>query len=312
MWHRFSTALVALVLVVTACSGESATTQPTDPPRDGFPVTVETPTGAVTIAAPPKRIVSLSPTSTEVLFAIGAGDQVVAVDSLSNYPQAAPTTELSAFTPSVEAISEYLPDLVFISFDPGGVVDGLSALDIAVIVHPTAVSLADAYDQWMQTGAATGHLAEAEAVVAATKDAIDEIATEVADAGAGSSYFYEIDDLLYTTTSSSFIGQVIAVTGMTNIADGAPDPDGYGFPQLSAEFIVEANPTLILLADAMCCGQSLETVSERPGWGSMDAVVHGRVVTLDDDIASRWSPRIVTLLEAVADTVRATAAGEDS
>lgn len=320
MFRRTTLLTMALALVVAACSSndaaETTTTSPaqvttssspssttTEAMDDGFPVTIEAGNGPVTIEARPERIVSISPTSTEVLFAIGAGEQVVAVDSLSNYPPEAPTTELSPWTPSIEAIAEYNPDLVFISFDPGDVIAGLETLGIPVILHGTASSLDDAYTQWEQTGAATGHIAEAVNVVSDTESGLLDAAESIANEAQGMTYYYELEELLYTATSASFIGQVIAPTGLVNIADKAPDPDGFGFPQLSQEYIVESDPTLILLADTICCGQNLETVAARPGWSSMSAVTKGGVVELNDDIASRWSPRIVELLDAIVETV---------
>lgn len=281
----------------------SDTTTTTEAPDDGFPVTISTPAGDVTIDEKPERVVSLSPTSTEVLFAIGAGDQVVAVDSLSNYPEDAPMTDLSAFTPNVEAIADFDPDLVFISFDPGDVVAGLEAIGIPTIVHGTAVSIDDAYAQWEQTGAATGHIAEAAVVVAETQTDLDEIIGGIPEGAEGLTYYYELDDTYFTATSGSFIGQLVGMSGLTNIADEAPDPDGFGFPQLSAEYIIDANPDLILLADTLCCGQSAETVAARDGWSTITAVTGGGVVEMNDDIASRWSPRIVELMDAVADAI---------
>ncbi|MCB1246515.1 MAG: ABC transporter substrate-binding protein [Acidimicrobiia bacterium] len=303
-----SIALVSLVLAGCATSGvDDATTSTTEPlpvtttttVASAFPVTVVTDNGAVTIEERPERIVSISPTSTEVLFAIGAGDQVVAVDSLSNYPQDAPTTELSAFTPSVEAIAAYDPDLVFISYDPVDLVGGLGALGIPVIVHGTAFSLDVAYAQWEQTGVATGHTAEAAQLVAETTTALEAAYAAVPTSADGLTYYYEVDNTYFTATSTSFIGQLVAPTGLVNIADEAPDPDGFGYPQLSAEYIVGANPDLILLADTVYAGENADSVAGRPGWDTIAAVTGGGVVELNDDIASRWGPRLVELVEAV-------------
>jgi iron complex transport system substrate-binding protein len=249
------------------------------------------------------RIVSLSPTSTEVLFAIGAGDQVVAVDSLSNFPAEAPVTELSSFTPNVEAIAAYDPDVVFISYDPGDLVAGLEAIGIPVIVHGTAFTLDAAYGQWEQTGAVTGHVADAAMLVAETETDLAAATDSVGDAGEGVTYYYEIDNTFYTTTSASFIGQLLAPLGVVNIADDAEDPGGFGYPQLSPEFIVDSDPALILLADTKCCGESAVTIAARPGWDTMTAISTGSVVELDDDIASRWGPRVVELVEAVAKAI---------
>ncbi len=269
---------------------------------DGFPVTIEAPNGLVTIEARPERIVSISPTATEVLFAVGAGDQVVAVDDQSNYPQEVPVTNLSGFTPNIEAIVAYDPDLVILSFDPGDIVDGLEAVGIPVILHPAAVTVEDAYTQWEQVGAATGNLAEAVALVASTSTSIDESLAALPDGVEELSFYHELDPTFYSATSSTFIGSLYARTGMMNIAD-ASDPDGYGFPQLTSEYIVDADPAIIFLADTKCCGQDDVSVSERPGWNTMRAVTEGTIVELDDDVASRWGPRIADFMHSVVVSV---------
>jgi iron complex transport system substrate-binding protein len=103
-------------------------------------------------------------------------------------------------------------------------------------------------------------------------------------------------------TSSTFIGQVYALLGMENIADPA-DPEGTGYPQLSAEYIVAQDPDMVFLADADF-GESAESLAARPGWEGMSALESGAVVELDADIASRWGPRIVDFLRTVADAVQ--------
>jgi iron complex transport system substrate-binding protein len=298
-----STTAAPASLSTTTTKAPITTTTTTTVVDDGFPVTIDTVNGAVTIDERPERIVSISPTATEILFAVGAGDQVVAVDSLSNYPVAAPVTELSAWAPSIESIATFDPDLVFLSFDPGDVVAGLEAIGIDVIVHPTALTLEDAYLQWEQTGTVTGHGEQAAELVTMTQYRMDASIGRIPDGAAVATYYYELDDTFYTTTSGSFIGNVISMTGMENIADEAPDPDGFGFPQLAEEYILDADPELILLADTKCCGQSAGTVAQRPGWDTLSAVANGGVVELDDDVASRWSPRIAELLDAIVDAL---------
>jgi len=283
-------------ITTTSLTGTTSTIAALD---KGFPVAIEAPNGVVTIDSRPDRVVSISPTSTEVLFAIGAGDQVVAVDSMSNFPAGVPVTDLSAFTPSVEAIATYEPDLVFLSFDPGDIVAGLEAIGIPVILHGTAATVDEAYIQWEQTGAATGHLAEAVAVVSDTTEDMNSAVEALPDVSGDVTYYYELDPTFYSVTSASFIGELLEPIGMANIAD-AGDPDGFGYPQLSAEYIIDSNPTLILLADTICCGATAEAVGQRPGWGTLTAVISGSVVELDDDIASRWGPRIADLFEDVA------------
>jgi iron complex transport system substrate-binding protein len=245
-----------------------------------------------------KRIVSMSPTATEMLFAIGAGPQVVAVDSNSNYPKEAPKTDLSAYQPNLEAIAGYKPDLVVYSDDPGELGAGLAKLGIPAMKQPAAKGLDDTYVQLDQLGRATGHPAEAAKVTATMKA---EIAKIVA-AGRPErplTYYHELDKNLYSATSKTFIGQLYSLLGMDNIADAA-DKDKSGYPQLSAEYLVKADPDLIFLADTKCCGQSAKTVAARDGWDQITAVKSGGVVELDDDVASRWGPRVVDFLKAIS------------
>jgi iron complex transport system substrate-binding protein len=247
---------------------------------------------------PARRIVSMSPTATEMLFAIGAGGQVVAVDSNSNYPKEAPRTDLSAYQPNIEAIAGYKPDLVVYSDDPGELAAGLGKLGIPTLKQPAATSLDDTYSQIDQLGRATGHAAEAAGLVATMRA---EIAKIVA-AGRPErhlTYYHELDKNLYTATSKTFIGQLYSLLGLENIADAA-DKQNSGYPQLSAEYVVKADPDLIFLADTKCCGQSARTVAARDGWDQITAVKAGGVVELDDDVASRWGPRVVDFLKTIS------------
>jgi iron complex transport system substrate-binding protein len=262
-------------------------------------VTVEAANGSVDIPRRPERIVSLSPTGTEMLFAVGAGEQVVAVDDNSTYPAEAPVTDLSGFEPNVEAVAGYDPDLVVLSDDVGDIVASLEALDIPVLHHPAAADLNDTYRQMIALGQATGHPEGASEVMLAMRSRVAELAAGAPRFDRSPTYYHELDDTFFTATSTTFIGGIYELLGLENIADRA-DPEGTGYPQLSAEYIVQADPELIFLADTVCCGQSAETVAERPGWSRITAVRIDGVVPLNDDIASRWGPRIVDFLETVS------------
>jgi iron complex transport system substrate-binding protein len=256
------------------------------------------PSAAAGPAAIPKRIVSLSPTATESLFAIGAGKQVIAVDDQSNYPKRAPRTKLSGFTPNVEAIAEYRPDLVVIAFDPGGLKASLERLHVRVLFQDAATTLAGAYGQIRQLGTITGHRKQADALVSRMKARIKKLVAHAHKRGAGLTYYHELTPDLYSATSKTFVGRVYALFGLRNIADAA-DKTGSGYPQLSAEYVVSSAPNLIILADSICCGQNPRTVASRPGWGRIPAVRNGLILRIDDSIASRWGPRIVNLVRAV-------------
>lgn len=252
-------------------------------------------------AKTPKRIISLSPTATESLFAIGAGAQVVAVDDQSDYPKRAPRTKLSGYTPNVEAIAAYRPDLVVLSGDPGGVVAGLRRLGIRVVLQPAPKTLTGAYAQIRQLGTVTGHVKQANAVVTRMKKTIARV---VASAPRRNfSVYHELSPDFYSATSSTFIGRIYKLFGLRNIADAA-DTTSSGYPKLSAEYIIAANPTLIVLADIRCCGQNRAAVERRPGWGTMTAVRTRAIVGVDDSLASRWGPRVVDFVRAIGSALR--------
>ncbi|HEX2403324.1 MAG TPA: ABC transporter substrate-binding protein, partial [Acidimicrobiia bacterium] len=283
-------------------------TNPSSTGAATFPITIQTLTGPVAIAEQPSSIVSLSPTATEMLFAVGAGDQVVAVDDQSDFPEGVPTTDLSGFEPNIEAIAAYEPDLVVVSDDINDVVAALAAIDIPVLHNPAAATLDDTYAQIELLGQATGHPDESSDLVASMREEIDELASAVPDTPEAHTYYHELDGSFFTVTSSTFIGQLYGLAGLVNIADEAEGADT-GYPQLSAEYIIEADPDLIFLADTKCCGESLESVAARPGWDLLTAVTNGDVVELDDDIASRWGPRVVDHLAIIVEQVQGLAEG---
>lgn len=271
-----------------------------------FPATAD----GLTLAARPSRIVSLSPTATDMLFAIGAGAQVVAVDKNSDYfgtpaPAATPPADLDSYTPSAEAISAKQPDLVVISDDTNKIKEQLTALKIPVYVAPAAVTIEDTYHQETALGALTGHVNGASTVVSNEKQQISVDIGKLPTRTKQLTYYYELDQTYYSVTSKTFIGSLFGLAHMINIADPS-DLSGkaFGYPQLSAEIIIKANPDLIFLADTQCCKQSADTVKARAGWSTLSAVTNNRVIGIPDDVASQWGTRVPDLLQAVvsADT----------
>jgi len=311
-------ALIALVagfsLLAAACGSDGDSgSAPADSASvdDGTEATspATTPATEVTpdssgVNSTPERIVSLSPTHTEILFAIGAGDRLVAVDEFSDYPAEALElpNELSGFEPNVEAIAAYDPDLVIIGGDFTGLGDQLDAIGIAWWDGPAAATLDDTYTQIEQLGAATGQVAEAAELVAQMQSDIDAIVAETVVPDEPLSLYHELDPTHFSADSTTFIGELYSLLGLQNIADQAEGDSG-GFPQLNAEFIVSADPDLIFLADTKCCAETADTVAARDGWGGIAAVVNGNVIEMDDDIASRWGPRVVEYLAAVSAAV---------
>ena len=295
------TAAAVLVGACAACGGSQATSSTATPAAGGsFPATVPAANGTVHIASRPTAIISLSPTSTEMLYAIGAGSQVKAVDNDSDYPRQAPMTKLSGFQPNVEAIVAYKPDLVVVDANTSGLVNRLAAFKIPVLVMPAAAKVSDVYAQFDELGMATGHLAQAEQENTKIRGQLKQIAAAAPHHSAPLTYYYELDQTYYSVTSATFVGQLLHLLGMKSIADTATGAAAAGgYPQLSSEFIIKANPDYIILADTLCCHQSAATVAKRPGWPGLTAVKDGHIIALNDDIASRWGPRITNLLRTV-------------
>ena len=304
-WSALSL-LLALSLALSACGddGSAADGPPAADSSDAaFPVSVLSgPVDGgkeITVEAEPQSIVSLSPTATEMLWAIGADEQVVAVDDQSDYPEDVPTTELSGFKPNVEAILGYEPDLVVSSGDTGDLVSGLAAAKVPVLLLPSATDLEESYSQVERLGAATGHIADAAAVVGEMQTGIE---AALAEAGtADLTYFHELGPDLYTVTGNTFIGEVYSLFGMTSIADAAGEGDDY--PQLSSEYVVSEDPDFVFLADNECCEITAADVRARPGWQQMSAVRDDRIHVVNEDITSRWGPRVVEFVELIGEIV---------
>ena len=290
-----------------------AASSPATAAGSAFPVTLTAANGPVTIKAKPARIVSLAPTATEDLYAVGAGPQVVAVDQNSDYPASAPVTKLSGLTPNLEAIAKYQPDLVISYQNANGLVSGLTKLGIPVLIEPSAATLSGAYAQIDQIGQATGHLAQAQRTVTSMKAQIAATVRQAGSSHPGLTYYWELTaSPYYSVTSSTFIGQIVGLFGLKNIANAADKASDGGYPQLSEEYIVKAQPQIIFLADNQAAdgGQTPAVVAKRPGWSAIPAVKHDEVVGLNDDIASRWGPRLPLLVAEIAQAVeRASASG---
>lgn len=254
----------------------------------------------------PHRIVSISPTATESLFAIGAGRQVVAVDSDSNFPARAPRQSgLFAYSPSGEAIlSSYRPDLVVVSYDANHVIEVLRAAHVRVLFQPTAANLRVAYQQIHNLGIVTCHRQQADRVIASMKSTIARVRRSLGTRAHGLVSYIEVSGppTIYAASSHSFIGQIAGYLGLRNIST---DPSG--FPQLNEETVLAASPQLIFLTDHMAKdgGVTAHTVATRPGWSGIRAVRTHAIYPLNDDAASRWGPRIAVMARQIATDVLA-------
>ena len=286
--------LVTPVAVVFDCDVPAVASAPD---ASAFPLEISDSVGnTVTLETPPRRIASLSAGHTEILYAISAGDQVVAVDSTSDCPQEVnDLPKVDAFSPSGEAIAELEPDLVIIFFDPGDLQSSLQGLDIPVLNLASPSSVEGVYDQVALLGEATGQVDEATDLVADMRAAVQEIRSEIGDAADAPTVFHEIDNTYFTAGPGSFIADLYDILGAGNIAEATGQP----FPQMSVEAIIEADPEVIILADEVA-GESPDTVGDRPGWGSVSAVRNSRIHVVDPDIVSRPGPRLVEALRTLA------------
>jgi iron complex transport system substrate-binding protein len=318
---RLSAAMLAAVIAAAAlagCSSDSSATAakaPATAPAQAvpksilvpvFPTTVAASNGTVTVEREPTRIVSLDPTATEDLYAIGAGAQVVAVDQDSDYPPGIPVTSLSGVTPNIEAVLGYDPSLVVASQNSGGLVSGLGKLGIPVLIEPAATTLSGVYRQIEQIGQATGHYNQANEVVKNMQEVISDTVAQVGTRFRGMTYYWEVsDDPYYSATSATLIGHILDMFGLKNVADAAGKPVDGGYPVLSGEYIIAARPQFIFLQDDQPAygGQTPAMVAGRPGWAVIPAARDHDIFSLNDDVASRWGPRVPSLVNALANAL---------
>jgi len=301
-------AALALPLLLLACGrGEEAGPTPAPPvahtptPQATFPVTITDSLGReVTIPAEPRRIVSLSPRDTEILFALGLGPRIVAVDDFSDYPpevEDKPKVGSAVTGLDVEAIASYRPDLI-ISPPTRLVPSALEPLGVPVLVLDDPPDIEGVYDLIRTEGRATGRLQEAEELVARMKAGFEEIRRQVAGVEKRPKVFYEVDGTdpvrPWTAGPGSFIDALITLAGGENVAAGGPS----AYFQMSTEEIVRQAPEVIILGDHEFV--SPEDVKARPGWGGIPAVQKGAIYPIDADLVSRAGPRLVDGARAIA------------
>jgi len=293
--------LTTLSLLLAACSPAAPAAIPTPTATaltftDGLKRTV-------TLTAPAAKIISLAPSNTEILFAIGAGAQVVGRDDFSDYP--AEAKSLSNIGGSngkydYEKIASLKPDLVIASeLNTPDQVKSLEDLKITVYYLSNPTNLEGMFANLVLIGEMTGHKAQAETLVASLRLRVKAVQNKVSSVTNRPSIFYELDATdpakPYTAGPTTFIDQLIQIAGGVNIAGSLNTP----WPQLSLEEILVKNPDMILLGDA-AYGNSPEQVKQRPGWTDLKAVKDGNIQVFDDNLVSRPGPRIVDGLEILA------------
>lgn len=292
MERRSTLVLVVLALLLATACRAAATPTPTPVP----PIVVQDSRGVeVRLEGPPRRIVSLSPAHTEMLFAIGAGDLVVGTDSFSDYPPRARDLPKvgDAFNVNLEALAGLEPDLVVVSFTT--FVEKMEQAGLKVMVLEPPTTLEGVLEQVRLVGRATGHREEADALAEQMGARLEAVRQRVAGVERGPRVFVELDPTLYTAGPGSFIGDILRLLKAQNIAGDAQGP----YPQLSPEVVISRDPEVIILLDGF--SESPETVQARPGWENITAVREGRVYVVDPDIVSRPGPRLVEGVERLAD-----------
>jgi len=296
----FKARLRALPIAMVAIVFASVLASPAQAAATKYPITVKFGGYTTTIAKKPTKIISLSPSATEILYAVGAGSQILAVDNLSNYPANAPVSEISAFEPSVEAILAKKPDLVLLSIDSTKapqIRNALVKLGIPVLMEKAPATLKDVYAENTLLARVTDRQAGAVKLNASMAKSIKDILAK-AKKSSKIRIFHELDDTYYSVTSNTFIGKVYKDFGAVNIADAAAGADNSGYPQLSAEYLLKSDPQVIFLADAQY-GVTADSVSKRAGWSQIRAVKNKKIVELPADIPSRWGPRLVDFYKLI-------------
>lgn len=299
---------LAAMLALGACSTPAGSPQPsvvTEPPEpELYPLTYDDVLGrSITIEARPERIVSLAPSITEMLYAVGAGPQVVGRTDYDNYPpevEAVPSVGgFDVSTISVETVLDMEPDLVIGgSIYQAELANTLKNVGLTIIVLEPE-SIADIVGTIQMLGAITGHADEAGAVVDGMQARIDAVTEKVAAIPADERplVFYEVwHEPLMTASDQTFVGELITLAGGVNIFGAL----GEAYPTISAEQIIEQNPDLILGPSSHSDQLTAAMIAARPGWESLTAVQDGAVYIVDGDIISRAGPRVVDALEAIA------------
>lgn len=301
MKHRsvIASILLLLALILGACASPAApAATPTASPlvmTDGLGRTV-------TLAQPAQRVVSLAPSNTEILFAIGAGSQVVGRDNFSNYPpEALELPGLGDFMGfSIEQIVALNPDLVLLAeIHPPELVKTLEEAGLTVYYLKNPLTMEEMYSMLITVGELTGHKADAQALVTQLSLRVAAVQQKLANIEKQPTVFYEIDGTdpskPWTTGSGTFIDTLLEMAKAENIGRAI----GSQYGQMSIEALLEADPDFILLGDANF-GMTPEQVSARAGWGELTAVKEGRVLPFNDDLVSRPGPRLVDGLEELA------------
>jgi iron complex transport system substrate-binding protein len=248
----------------------------------------------------PQRIVSVAPTSTEILFAVGAGGQVVGVDEMSDYPaEAADLPKVGNYVLSVEAIVALKPDLIICADLVPEALDNLQDQGYPYVVL-AARTVTDAIKDIRLVGVITGHVEEANEVASALELRLEAVkAKTLAPSVSRPDVYLEYygPDELWTFGPGSFGDDIIRLAGGINIAANTSSE----YPMISSEFVVGADPDIIVYTVGMMTTTNATSITQRPGWGGISAVVSGTIYPIDENLVVRYGPRILDGLEQMAE-----------
>jgi len=297
--------LATVLLVACAAGGQTPSNSPTTLPPTPQSIRLEDGLGTeIELPAAAQRIVSLAPSNTEILFALGAGSQIIGRDSFSDYPpEALQIKDVGGGFGNldVETIIALQPDLVLASpLTAAEQVQGLRDLGLTVFVLPNPLQFEDLYTNLMTVAMLTGRVEQAEALITQLKQRVQSVDERLGGIEQRPLVFYEIDgtdpNAPWTAGPDTFIDMLITRAGGLNFGHELQGE----WVQVSLEEILRRDPDLILLGDAIWGGVTVEAVIARPGWGELSAVKNQRVYPFDDNIVSRPGPRLVEGLEALA------------
>lgn len=254
----------------------------------------------VEIDGVPERIVSCAPTPTEILFAVGAGSQVVGVDDYSDYPSAAQSLPtIGSYTLNLEAIIALQPDLI-VSSDlvPLSQLEQLEDQGIPYFIFATR-TLEAVYKDISMAGVITGHVAEAEALVSSLKERADAVTEKTLAESVVKPKVYVEYYPMWTYGPGSFGDDLIYLAGGVNIAANTSSE----YPMVTDEFVIAQNPDVIVYTTGVMSTTTSESIAARPGWEGITAVTEDLIFGIDDNLVSRYGPRIVDGLEQLAEII---------
>jgi iron complex transport system substrate-binding protein len=302
------TLALSMAILVAACAPSALVTNQPAATATPAPIVLKDGTGAeFRLEKPAEKIVSLAPSNTEILFAVGAGKQVIAREDFSNYPEEAtslPSIGGSMGKYNLEDMVKLQPDLILASpLTSDEALQSLKTVTPNVFVLPNPTDLEGMYQNLVMVGELTGHKAEAEKLGQDLRARAKAVLDKVATASGKPKVFYELDATEpakpWTSGPGTFVDLLITLAGGQNIGGSLSG----AWAQISQEELIVQNPEVILLGDALYGGITAESVAARPGWKDIQAVKDNRVLPFNDDLVSRPGPRMIDGLEELAKAI---------